>query len=110
MATVSDSSLELAMALTDGSFSVDEALAWGFVRPSALWRTLRAAAEAGTIAEGPEEGQFTWRDEERRSAVMLGAAGEAWQAVLANPLLVKRACDQARAAARQRRFPLAEAL
>ena len=110
METVADKALELAMALGEGSFSVDEALGWGFVRPSALWRTLRAAVDAGDIAEGPEEGQFTWRDEERRSAVLRAATPDEWHTVLVHPPLAKRACEQARAAARQRRFALSEAV
>ncbi len=110
MEGVGEDALELAMALCDGPFSVDEALTWGFVTPSALWRILRGAVDSGTIAEGPAEGQFTWRDEERRSATVLAASHEEWQAVLVHPPLVGRACDQARAALQQRRSDLAEAL
>jgi formate hydrogenlyase transcriptional activator len=110
MEVAADNALELAMALCEGPFSVEEALAWGFVRPSALWRIMHAAADGGAIVEGPEEGHFTWRDEERRSAIVLAATHDQWQAVLAHPRLVKRACDQARAAVHERRSDLAEAL
>lgn len=110
MEAVAENTLELAMALCDGPFSVEEALAWGFVRSSALWRILHTAVDGGTIVEAPEEGRFTWRDEERRSAIVLAATHDQWQAVLAHPPLVKRVCDQARAAVHKRRSDLAEAL
>jgi transcriptional regulator with GAF, ATPase, and Fis domain len=107
---VDERALELAMALSDDSFSVDEALQWGFVRPSALWRILHAAVDSGVIAEGADEGQFAWRDQERRCAIILAAPLDQWRAVLAHPTLATRTCDQALAAVHRRRSDLAEAL